>query len=43
MCDADFVEKMAEVLCVYQEVAVLRADDKAKVKADPDVAIISYD
>jgi len=41
--DEDFENKMAEVLCVYQEVAVLRADDKAEVKADPKVAIISYD
>ena len=37
--DAVFEEKMAEVLCVYREVAVLRAAD-----ADAgDVAIISYD
>jgi len=41
--DEDFEEKMAEVLCVYQEVAVLRADSKAKFKAHPKVAIISYD
>jgi transposase len=37
--DDAFEQKMAEVLCVYQEVAVLRGDDKA-AKA---VAIISYD
>jgi transposase len=37
--DAAFEEKMAEVLCVYREVAVLRATD-----ADTgSVAIISYD
>ena len=41
--DEAFEEKMAEVLCVYQEVAVLRADSKAKFKAHPKVAIISYD
>ena len=41
--DEDFEVKMAEVLCVYQEVAVLCADDKAAVKSDPKVAIISYD
>jgi transposase len=42
--DEDFEPKMAEVLCVYQEVAVLRAnDEKAKLEADPKVAIISYD
>jgi transposase len=37
--DAAFEEKMAEVLCVYQEVAVLRAADTP----DETVAIISYD
>jgi transposase len=36
--DEAFEEKMAEVLCVYQEVAVLRAD-----KTEKAVAIISYD
>ena len=41
--DAEFEEKMAKVLCVYQEVAVLRANDKTKVKVDPKIAIISYD
>jgi hypothetical protein len=34
---------MAEVLCVHQEVTVLCADDETRVKADPNVAIISYD
>jgi transposase len=37
--DAAFEEKMAEVLCVYREVAVLRAADAET----GDVAIISYD
>jgi transposase len=37
--DPDFDEKMAEVLCVYQEVAVLRAE----VTSESNVAIISYD
>lgn len=37
--DAAFEEKMAEVLCVYREVAVLRAADTP----DETVAIISYD
>jgi transposase len=37
--DPDFAEKMAEVLCVYREVALLReADDK-----DEMIAILSYD
>jgi transposase len=37
--DPAFEEKMAEVLCVYQEVAVLRAEETAA----SNVAIISYD
>jgi transposase len=37
--DAAFEEKMAEVLCVYREVAVLRAADTP----DETVAIVSYD
>lgn len=37
--DPAFEEKMAEALCVYQEVAVLRAEETA----GPNVAIISYD
>jgi transposase len=37
--DAAFETKMAEVLCVYREVSLLRANDAA----DPEVAIISYD
>ena len=43
--DADFEEKMAEVLCVYREVAVLRAAETAEQAAASDkmVAIVSYD
>ena len=37
--DEAFETKMADVLCVYREVAVLRASDAAET----DVAIISYD
>ncbi len=37
--DADFEAKMADVLCVYHEVAVLKQGDGA----DSGVAIISYD
>ena len=37
--DEAFEQKMAEVLCVYQEVAVLRGN----VEVDPKVAIVSYD
>ena len=37
--DEAFEEKMAEVLCVYREVAVLKADQAS----DTNVAIISYD
>jgi transposase len=37
--DEAFDTKMAEVLCVYREVAILRADEAA----GPGVAIISYD
>lgn len=37
--DEDFEAKMAEILCVYREVAVLRASDESGT----DVAIISYD
>jgi transposase len=36
--DEDFEQKMAEVLCVYQEVAVLHANDKDGDKANPDKA-----
>lgn len=37
--DEAFEEKMAEVLCLYREVAVLKQSDAAQ----PDVAIVSYD
>jgi len=37
--DGDFDAKMAEVLCVYREVAVIKENDAAGA----DVAIISYD
>src|SRR5262245_30231823 len=41
--DADFEQKMAEVLCVYREVQVLKkAAAKSKKSAKP-VAIVSYD
>ena len=39
--DADFERKMAEVLCVYREVQVLKKDRRNK--ADKRVAIVSYD
>ena len=37
--DEAFEQKMAEVLCVYREVAVLRENEVVQ----PNVAIISYD
>ncbi|MBV8399929.1 MAG: IS630 family transposase [Acetobacteraceae bacterium] len=37
--DDDFAAKMAEVLCVYREVAVLKENDATEA----DVAILSYD
>ncbi len=41
--DAEFEQKMAEVLCVYREVQVLKkAASKAKKSPEP-VAIVSYD
>jgi transposase len=36
--DPDFAEKMAEVLCVYREVALLR-----ETEGDQSIAILSYD
>jgi transposase len=39
--DADFEQKMAEVLCVYREVQVLKKHSRNK--ADKRVAIVSYD
>jgi transposase len=45
--DPAFEAKMAEVLCVYQEVAILRAAEtdaaKAMDKTEPTVAFVSYD
>ena len=44
--DPDFGEKMAEVLCVYQEVAVLRAEaagESAEAASESNVAVIPYD
>lgn len=51
--DAEFETKMAEVLCVYQEVAILRAAESEAATADPtvepaeqtvpNVAFVSYD
>src|SRR5438132_4689843 len=40
--DAEFERKMAEVLCVYREVQVLKKAAKAK-KPGKSVAIVSYD
>ena len=37
--DAAFEQKMAEVLCVYREVALMRTSDGDR----PNVAVISYD
>src|SRR3977135_1774007 len=39
--DAEFEQKMAEVLCVYREVQVLKKAAKSK-KPDKTVAIVSY-
>lgn len=41
--DAEFEEKMAEVLCVYREVAVLKKAAAAAEKPSEAVAIVSYD
>jgi transposase len=40
--DAEFEQKMAEVLCVYREVQVLKKAAKSKKPSKP-VAIVSYD
>jgi transposase len=40
--DDEFEQKMAEVLCVYREVQVLKSARKSKRSCEP-VAIISYD
>src|SRR6266851_4413256 len=41
--DAEFEQKMAEVLCVYREVQVLKKDAAKSRKAIKRVAIVSYD
>ena len=41
--DPDFAEKMAEVLCVYRQVQILKQAGTAKTNTRPAVAIISYD
>jgi transposase len=41
--DADFEPKMAEVLCVYREVQVLKKAAAKSKNSRPPVAIISYD
>lgn len=41
--DADFEPKMAEVLCVYREVQVLKKTAAKSNKRDKSVAIVSYD
>src|SRR6184192_4263006 len=41
--DAEFEQKMAEVLCVYREVQVLKKAAAKSKKSRPPVAIISYD
>ena len=41
--DPDFAEKMAEVLCVYRQVKILKKAAAASKKTPKEVAIISYD
>jgi len=41
--DPEFAEKMAEVLCVYRKVKLLKEDAVAKKKPSEAVAVISYD
>jgi transposase len=41
--DPDFAEKMAEVLCVYRQVKLLKKAEAASKKRPAKVAIISYD
>jgi transposase len=41
--DAAFKQKMAEVLCVYREVQVLKRAATGSKKSDKPVAIVSYD
>jgi transposase len=40
--DAEFEDKMAEVLCVYREVAILKAATASKTPVET-VAVVSYD
>lgn len=42
-CDPLFDEKMAEVLCVYREVELLKQSATARARETPAVPIISYD
>jgi transposase len=41
--DAEFEDKMAEVLCVYREVAILKKAAAASKKPTEAVAVVSYD
>ena len=41
--DAEFEEKMAQVLCVYREVAILKETAATSKEASKPVAIVSYD
>jgi transposase len=41
--DAEFEKKMAEVLCVYRQVKILKQEAEAKTSPNPQVAIVSYD
>jgi transposase len=41
--DAEFEQKMAEVLCVYRQVQVLKKTGAKSKKPDQSVAIVSYD
>ena len=41
--DAEFEQKMAEVLCVYRQVQVLKKAAAKSKKSDKSVAIVSYD
>ena len=41
--DAEFEEKMAQVLCVYREVALLKQAAAASKEPDKPVAVVSYD
>ena len=41
--DAEFEQKMAEVLCVYREVAVLKEAAVAQKEQDKPVVVVSYD